>query len=66
MKLIFIAFFAALVFSAAVSAQSEKQKAAIEREIRKLDAAHADADPARRSGGDGQDLDDGFQSQQPV
>ena len=43
MKLIFIAFFAALVFSAAVSAQSEKQKAAIEREIRKLDAAHADA-----------------------
>lgn len=43
MKLIFMAIIAALGVSVAVSAQSPKQKAAIEQEIRRLDRAHADA-----------------------
>ncbi len=43
MKLTLIAAIVVFVLSSAVSAQSVKQKAAIEQEIRKLDLAHADA-----------------------
>jgi ketosteroid isomerase-like protein len=43
MKLILLVIIAALFLSGSAAAQSAKQKEAIEREIRTLDAAHADA-----------------------
>lgn len=43
MRLILFAAIVALVVTVAASAQSAKQKALIEQEIRTLDAAHADA-----------------------
>jgi len=43
MKLILPAFIAVLALSGAAAAQSAKQKEAIEKEIRKLEQAHADA-----------------------
>lgn len=43
MKMILLAVVFVFVVGGAASAQSAKQKAAIEQEIRRLDAAHADA-----------------------
>ena len=43
MKLILLATFLAFALSGTTPAQSTKQKAAIEKEIRKLELAHADA-----------------------
>ena len=43
MRLIYLAVILAVFIPVSVSAQSVKQKAAIEQEIRKLDLAHADA-----------------------
>ena len=43
MNLILLAMVAAFVVSGSVQAQNAKQKAAIEKEIRKLELAHADA-----------------------
>lgn len=43
MRLILLATLVTFLLNGSVSAQSAKQKAAIEQEIRQLDAAHADA-----------------------
>lgn len=43
MRLIYLAVVLAVFVAGSVSAQSVKQKAAIEQEIRRLDLAHADA-----------------------
>ena len=43
MRLIYLAVVLAVFVPGSASAQSEKQKAKIEQEIRRLDLAHADA-----------------------
>jgi len=65
-RLIYLAVVLAVFVPGLASAQSAKQKAKIEQEIKKLDLAHADAVLRGDLAALGQTLDGRFQGQQSV